>query len=60
MKYEPIDELNLRDAVRHLDDARRMNNQQQIKIAVEQLSRQLDLVRVTSPDLYELYKDLVN
>ena len=51
MNYIPIDELNITDALRHLDDARRMNNPERIRIAHDDLKRQLDLVRKAKPDL---------
>ena len=59
MKYEPIDELNISDAARHLEDARRMNDQERIRIARTQLQNQLDLVKETKPNLYQKYLNLL-
>lgn len=55
MKYEPIDELNIRDAIRHLEDARRMDVQEKIKIALTHLQEQLDLIKEAKPNLYQRY-----
>jgi len=53
MKYEPIEELNIRDAIRHLEDAHRMGGQEQIRIARTHLREQLDLIKEAKPDLYQ-------
>lgn len=60
MKYEPIDELNVSDAVRHLEDARRMNDQERIRTARTHLQHQLDLIKDAKPNLYEKYVNLLD
>lgn len=59
MTYKPIDELNISDAVRHLEDARRMNDQERIRVACTYLQRQLDLIKEAKPALYQKYLNLL-
>lgn len=57
MNYKSIEELNIIDALRHLNDARRMNEPERIRIARNHLRNQLDLVKEAKPDLYQRYSN---
>lgn len=59
MEYKSIEDLNICDAVRRLEEALRMKDPERIGIARAHLKNQLDLVKTTKLSLYQKHLDLL-
>ena len=59
MQYQSIEELNLADAVRLLEDARRTSDIAKIERCKKHLRQQLECIQHYKPALYEKYVELL-